>query len=96
MSASQYLSKHLPGIASGVVSVTASQDIQTGLKEITAATANISAASVAANEESIVLTQWGGSLDAGVLRIIVKKGGSNHGNAGDSAVNVAFMAHGDR
>ena len=96
MSASPYLSKHLPGIAAGVVSVTGSAIVQTGLKEVTGATGNIKADSVTANEETTVVANWGGSLNPGEVRLAVYKGGTASGTIGDSAVDVSFMAHGDR
>lgn len=96
MSLSTYLSKHLPGVAAGVIPVTGSVTIATGLKTITGVTANIKAGGVTANEESDVTVQWGGAVPDGSILITVEKGGTNHGDAGDSAVDVSFMAHGDR
>lgn len=96
MALSPYLSKHTPGLAHGVVSVTGSATITTGLRTIDAATANIKAQGVTANEESDVTVDWGGSIADGDLLITVEKGGTAHGTAGDSAVDVSFSAFGDR
>lgn len=97
MSASQFLSKHIPGLASGVQSVLGTADVQTGLKEITSATANLKTQAQVLNEEAKVHVDWGGSLDQGVIRLSVFKSGTINGaTVGDTAVDVSFLAHGDR
>jgi hypothetical protein len=101
MSLSQYLSKHLPGMAGGSVSIAAADagvaTITTGLKEVRSASANLKQDGVTANEESAVTVEWGTTdLNPGQIRITVEKGGTNHGSAADSAVVVAFTAMGDR
>jgi len=100
MSASQYLSKHIPGLAAGVVDISAAEagvkTISTGLKEITAATANLKTDAIVANEEGIVAVDWGGSIAPGDILITVEKIGSASGDPADSDVSVSFMAHGDR
>ena len=100
MSLNAYLSKHLPGIASGVIAITAAQvgirTVQTGLKIVKGATATLKASAVVANEEGIVTVDWGGSIADGAILITVEKIGSASGDAADSAVNVAFVAVGDR
>ena len=100
MSANAYLSKHLPGLSGGVVAISAAETgiktIQTGLKEVRSATANLKASAIVANEEGIVTVNWGGSLNPGEILITVEKIGSASGDAADSAVDVAFVAMGDR
>ena len=96
MSANPYLSKHLPGIAAGVVSMTSIKIIQTGLREVKSATANLKRDAVSANEESSVVVNWGAPLAPGEVRFRVQKGGTGHGNSGDTLLDVAFTAVGDR
>lgn len=101
MAASPYLSKHLPGVAGGVVSMAVADAgvkvISTGLREIRSATANLKQDGFTANEEGGVTVEWGTSdLEPGQLRLTVEKGGTAHGTAADSAVDVSFMAIGDR
>lgn len=101
MSASPFLSKHLPGVSSGVVSIPAADAgvavIDTGLRVVKNATANIKADGVTANEESDVTVNWAVSgLEPNQIRVTVEKGGTAHGTAADSDVDVSFTAHGDR
>ena len=104
MSASALLSKHIPGLASGVVSITTAEAgvkvVDTGLIDITSAVGTLTTAH-AANQESHVRTEWFGlagvsGLTVGQVRITVTKGGTADAAAADSAVDVALMAHGDR
>ncbi len=100
MSASPFLSKLYPGIAGGEVTIPAADTgivvITTGLREVRSATAVIKADTFAANEEADVAVNWGGSLNPGEIRVAVEKGGTNHGDAADSDVTIAFTAIGDR
>ncbi len=101
MAASPYLSKHLPGMAGGEVAIAAASagvaTITTGLREIRSATANLKQDGVTANEESAVTVEWGTSnLEPGQIRVTVEKGGTNHGDAADSAISITFTAMGDR
>lgn len=101
MSLSPFLSKHLPGLAGGSVSIPAADagvaTITTGLREIKTATANLKQDGVTANEESAVTVEWGTTdLTAGQIRVTVEKGGTNHGDAADSVIDIAFTALGDR
>lgn len=96
MSASEYLSKNYPALARGVVAVTGSAIVETGLREIIGVSANIKADSLTANEETTVVVNFGGSLEPGQLRLAVYKGGTGSGTIGDSAVDVSFTAEGDR
>lgn len=100
MSANPYLSKHLPGMAGGVVAITAAEvgikTIQTGLREVRSATANLKTSAIVADEEGIVVVNWGGALNPGEILITVEKVGSASGDPADTAVDVAFTAMGDR
>jgi len=100
MSANAYLSTHLPGMAGGVVAISAAEagvkTIQTGLKEVRSASANLKTSAIVANAEGIVAVNWGGSLNAGEILLTVEKIGSASGDPADSAVEVTFVAMGDR
>lgn len=89
------LSTHIPGIAHGLEAVTGSAIIDTGLRNLEGFSACIQG-TVAANEESIVsfvpIAQSAG--ETAKVTVYVYKGGTAHATAGDSAVNVSWIAIG--
>ena len=104
MAASPFLSKHLPGVSGGTVQMVAADAgvaiVNTGLREVAACTANVKADTFTADEESVVGVNYapttGATLTSTQVRLVVEKGGTNHGDAADSAVDVSFIAIGDR
>jgi len=85
-----------PQIAFGEEEVLASLEVNTGLDELGHFQASLREASIAANEECHLTWEVTSSSNAPSVRvtIYVWKGGSNHGDAGDSAVTVSWMALG--
>lgn len=90
------MSTHIPSMSGAIESITGSLVVDTGLRNVQTFVASLNASAVAANEESIVHwslnTLVGGETQK--VTIYVKKGGTNHGDAGDSAVNVSWLALG--
>lgn len=90
-------SQHLPGVSGGIESVTGTLVVNTGLKDVQAIHATL-LTDVAANEEAHVTveltepTAGSGGLYQATLK--VWKGGTASGDAGDSAVDVSWMAFG--
>ena len=91
------LSTHIPGLAGDVVAVTGTLIVDTGLRNMQSCCANLQAAAMTANEEATVsweeLPQLPGSTVK--VKLYVWKGGTASGSAGDSAVNVSWIAMGD-
>lgn len=83
-------STHIPEFAAGSVSVTGSEVVKTGLREIQGCSAVLDG-TITANEESAVTATV---QNANEILIRVYKGGTGSGTAGDSAVTVNWMALG--
>lgn len=91
------MSKHIPQTAGGIESVTGSLEIDTGVRRLLAFAPALVATAIAANEESIVTWAKSGISASGtqLVTLYVFKGGTNHGDPGDSAVDVSWYALGD-
>jgi len=91
------LSDHIVGVAGAVESVTGTLVVDTGLKKLQSFAAALKLTTVAANEESIVTWEEvppqnpGGTVK---VTLYVWKGGTSSGTAGDSAVDVSWVAIG--
>jgi len=92
------VSQHTPLFAGGIESVTGSLEVDTGLRDIRTAVATM-INTVVADEEAIV--SWKQTGGPGVddrrsayITLYVWKHAANTGVAGDSAVNVSWMALG--
>ena len=86
---------HSPVLAGGIVSVDGTLVVDTGLHDILTANVDMVADAISANEESIVtwkLVDKSGDSETRKILISVFKGGTNHGTAGDSAVDVSWSA----
>lgn len=98
MPANENLSKHIPGMSGGKVSVTGTLTVDTGLRNIRSAVACLGTDAVA-NEEATVTVKRVAQVrgEPGNAKIILKvwKGGTASGTAGDSAVDVEWLAIGD-
>jgi hypothetical protein len=88
-------STHVPEMSGGIAEVTGELIIDTELRELQTVVATLATA-VVANEESDVavelLPQTAGATQK--VKLLVTKGGTNHATAGDSAVNVHWLALG--
>lgn len=93
---SDNLSNHLPEVSGGTEAVTGTAIVDTGLKRIQAISATM-LTDVAANEEAHVTVSLIDPPAGGTYKATLKvwKGGSASGDAGDSAVDVSWMAIGN-
>ena len=92
------VSQHHPLLAGDdSVAITASLEVDTGLRDTLTFVAGLVASAVAANEKSIVSYIKTKNPKINTQKtahwtIYVFKGGTNHGDAGDSAVNCSWLA----
>ncbi len=91
------LSSHLPGIAGATESFTDSLIVDTKLLRLQSFTATLKAASVTANEESIVHWELEPLVSGATqkIKLFVVKGGTAHGTVGDTPVDVSWIAIGE-
>jgi len=87
------LSTHLPEVAGEFVEVNGEAIIETGLRDIQAATASPAVTDFTANEEAKVSCRKD-PTNSSRLIIRVEKSGSNEGILGDSAITVGWIAFG--
>ena len=91
------VSPHFPILAGGIESVVGTFEVDTGLRKLQSFAANLVASSVTANEESKVTWLVTSAADAASVKVTlyVWKGGTADGSAGDSAVDVSWIALGE-
>lgn len=89
-------STHMPHFAGGVESVTGTLTVDTGIRGPLQAAVATLATDEAANEECHVTVERAPIVGGQNAKITLKvwKGGTASGTAGDSAVNVEWMALG--
>jgi hypothetical protein len=88
-------SQHLVGVSGGIEAVTGTLTVDTGLKDVQSIVAT-QLTDAAANEEGIVTVTLVEPSDGGNYKATLKvwKHGTASGDAGDSAVDVSWMAFG--
>jgi len=91
------LSNHIPGVAGATESITASLVVNTGLQRLQSFVPSIQASAMSANEEATVSWEEQARVagEPVKVKIFVWKGGTASGSAGDSAVNVSWIAIGE-
>jgi len=97
MAASPPLSFHYPQLAGNIVTVpsTGELTVDTGLRFLQTFVATIQSSNLGANEESLI--SWYPVNDGAPTRKVViriEKGGTSHGDIGDTAIAASWFALG--
>lgn len=91
------VSPHTPILAGGIEAVTGTLEVDTGLRDLQSFAASLAADAMTANEEATVSWKVTSAADAASVKVTlyVWKGGTGSGSAGDSAVDVSWIALGE-